>query len=49
MYQYAAKFNKDIIPHIKGIEKEDGNFEITEIVDRIHNYQRQTKPAEYDS
>ena len=48
MYQYAEKFNKDIIPHIKGIDKEDGNFEITEIVDRIHNYQRHTKPAEYD-
>ena len=38
MYQYAAKFNKDIIPHIKGNENENGHFEITEIVDKIHNY-----------
>jgi len=35
MYQYVAKFNKDIIPHIKSYKGVDGN---NVVVDKIHNY-----------
>ena len=50
MFEYADKFNKDIIPHLRGSHnKETDQYEITEIVDKIHNYQRHTKPPNYDT